>query len=594
MYVRKLLYRENLHHATGTTYDNTSTSYFLASTADNWTMSYNSMTGGNITGPAVASEVYLSNFDSFSLENQMIFEVACSGTDITDTPTTGMGMIFMADDKADSFTNAYRLRQTVTTIYIEKTGDGGTTWSTVGSASLSAGGGTTYHYRVYYSKADLDYYGLSFEFEEGNFQVFRGTSQEEVNNTSVLTCTDSSSPLTSGGYMAFYSGVSCVGTYEYMGCYRLWELDVTRVKYTHEVDEVSTAEVYLRQDPDVVIQRFDFSDRVEIWNSEETVVTNKRYLRIVFDGTVTKAPFSNRVRKIELEGILDELVQVPWHESTAQTGTIESTLQTILPEDGDPGVLATNTTTTTALHRQNIDIASQNTNRTIAGASSFIDFKKMLKEVGGFMFYHPDGRFFIRDSLVTSPSLTISSMSKDNNITKIEYLIDGSEMVNYVDGYYNGFATPNNTNDATSVSSHGVRGIPHVDMKIESSTVSGNVGANLTSEYADLRRVVVITTLQRGFDIFPGFRVDAILAGTDVGTNSLEGVPDTDTNTWTQEPCTCNKVMYDSAGLGDGNYMIFLAKNDPNSLNDPVRRHHGFRSGMVQRRNTENLYSLDV
>ena len=592
-YVRKVKCREEFHHANGDTFNNGTADFLRGSVPQQWTMTYDSTTGGSVAGPNIASEVYLTNHDNqvYGIENQMMFEIGIEASSIAHSATTGMGMIFMADAMGGTWTNCYRLRQTATTLYIEKSGDSGANWTTIGSDSIAGAPNTVTHYRVIYCPQTLDFYGISGSLVQGYFAVYSSIDRELVHDNLVLTCTDSSSPLTAGGYMGVYSGVSANIDCYYFGAYRLWELNVARVKYEHEINETSLAEVTFERNPDRIQPYWSEADVVEIWNREEDRENSYTRLRRVFHGQVEVIPVANKTAQINLVGMMDELKRQQVQAGSAYTGTIESTIQNILPEDGsNQGLMGG--TTTHYLHRLNISITSQNTNRYFQGATGDIELLKILAEDGDFMFYHPDGRFFIRKTLVDD-SLELDGTSYYNNIISINYLNDLTQVFNDVDVYYNGWsASPSSSTDATSRSAFGQRARVISDMNGLSSTIAGNVGTETLDSTKTSPRIIEIGIAQQHFNIFPGYMVSCILPGTDVGTNATAGLPDPDTGNWVAEDCTVVKVTYDSAASDTGNHKIYVVKNNQAAGTTPIIRKIG-DLGSIDK-TTRNLYAQDV
>jgi len=584
--VRKVIYRDNLHHATGTTYDNTSTSFLKASSANNWTMSYNVTTGGRITGPNVGSDAYLTNVstNSFTEPSQAIFE--CAGE--AQVIGAGMGMLFMADGDAAGFTNAYRVFLDGSSLFIQKTTNGGSSWNLIGQTSYAAVNNTVYHFRVYYSGSALSFYGKNLGFTAGRFYVWVDTDRNTINEGDYdLTATDGS-PLTSGGYMGFYQGINAIGTFDYLGCFRLWELGVEDIEYVHEMDEDSIATVKFERHPDQYQQYWVEDDKAEIWVTEANRTDSKLETRLTFFGRVERTPEFSARSRINLIGLTAELGQLNWQNGSAFTGTVEAALQDILPEDGGTEGATTSMTDCFYAHRNNISLTGNTTNRFVQGGNARTEVKKILKEEGGFTFMHPDGRFFIRNTLVNA-SQTLDTSDSDVNFVGVRQLRDATQIVNDVDVYYNGWTTPSNSNDGTSRSAYSNRGGQVVDMMSQGSTQAGNVASATTGEYAGSPTIAIVSLAQQRFDILPGHRIDAIIAGTEIGTNATGTIPDSTVGNWSAESCTCTRVEYK---MTDGIHRIVLVKNDQGSPNEPLYRSIGNKASVAD--NVVNLYSLDT
>ena len=74
--VRKIKLKEYFHYVDNQTFSSSSTSKLISSSADNWTVTYDSEDGGFITAPSSSLELFLTNVTALTVDNQ----VECSNT----------------------------------------------------------------------------------------------------------------------------------------------------------------------------------------------------------------------------------------------------------------------------------------------------------------------------------------------------------------------------------------------------------------------------------------------------------------------------------------------------------------------------------
>lgn len=606
---RKVIYKEYLHHPNGNTYNNSSTAYLCSNTADVWTVTYNSITGGYISPVANDTEMYLTNYDSFSSPGQMIFE--CAVTPIQNIDENGpaegdegVGFIFMSTQKgSDGILASYRLRMTDTYIYLERATAG--VWSELGKYSYPAVNSTKYYLRVLYAYTGLSMFGHTSNLTAGKFMVYatdvEGNYGSKLTNVSGTGTEVDGSPILAG-YMGFYIGANGLSgspdaNFHYMACYRIWDLDVTEFKYSHEISMDSKASLQRVRNPWQIRSSFwddneapySIGDRVELVVFEDDRENGIRPERIVFDGKVDKLPDFD-VSGMRLVGHTVEMAERNWQKST-QTGQITTTvLNDVLPEDG--GTTSKEPVTpdpahTYVLHRNNIDTTNAtNTNRKIQGVMANISISKLLNEIGYFYFLRPDGRFFIRGNSIDE-SQNIDSRDTTLNILGYDSCWDGEQIVNDVDGYHDSWSSPTNKNDSTSLGSYGPRGMTRVDMHQMGSTVSDNSNQEKINNYKGNKFMVKVKLLQQKFDVYPGNQVGVVLAGTKIGTVNYAQTP----GSWSPYPMTVNKCEYDSA---TGIHEIMMVEARAGSTRPFTRAWPFDRDSLGIGRDLGNLYSQDT
>jgi hypothetical protein len=255
-----------------------------------------------------------------------------------------------------------------------------------------------------------------------------------------------------------------------------------------------------------------------------------------------------------------------WFNGTTRTGTISDTIAEILNEDG--GCFSTigspSSSLTYVLHKNNVETIATNTNRNVRGVNAMNEVKSLLAEVGGFFTMFPDGRFFVKTSLI-DPSITISSLETTDNIVDVEYIYDATQIKNSYENYYTGYATPVTSIDYTSKNAYGARSGTLVDMRVQTSAVAQNVANKGKTGFKDNPRMVKVTCAQKHFNVFPGMKILVKLAGSDLGTNDY----DTDTDNWVAKAMTCVQTTYDS---DSGEHCLYLIENASGADDTPVRR----------------------
>jgi hypothetical protein len=192
-----------------------------------------------------------------------------------------------------------------------------------------------------------------------------------------------------------------------------------------------------------------------------------------------------------------------------------------------------------------------------------VAFRQLIKQAQGFYFFLPDGRFWVRKSLVTGPA-TIDTTSKYLNLLNYEVWKDGRQIVNTDEGYYDGYTTPKQEKNGTSQGLYGVRDRAHIDMLQRSSTSIGEAQVAYVNQAGRNDYIFKLDLGQSHFNYLPGMAVNVKLAGTLFGTNGGSN----DTTTWVAEKCTLFKTHYSSSTgihslsmtyngtLGDATYPV--------------------------------------
>lgn len=608
-YIRKVRLKEWFHHASGTTYDSSSTEQLIGSTADDWTETY-ALNVGKVSGPTTAVANYLTNYTPHTVDKYQVYECSFTPTAGLDESTSnsdqGVGWIFRANDKANAYTHAYRLRQNDTALYLEKTVDSGVNWTELGKYAQTAVVDTKYYYRVLFADSAMTVYGTATNLTAGKFMVYRTTTKgvygrKLVNSSGSGTEVDGS-PLTAGGYMGPFVGETDGSAVQpdmdvwNFAAYKMFEADVQGVKVKDRFSEVSKFTVAFSRNPDTLAGTwmttsdstiYDVGDRIEGIGIEDDRTNGNEVETVIFDGRVEVLPTMSR-NVIICEGWTTELANMHWQDSTALTGAVTTELATQLADDGGIiGGTAGTESKTYVLHDLNIAAIATTTERVVQASNSLITFNQLCQEINYWHSFRPDGRFLVQKDMENTQVHTISNQDDKLNFLEFFALFDGKQIINATSEYYNRWATPGSTTDATSKSDYGVRNNVHADMFIQGSTVSGQVGANIISNQKDKLRMVRLQLMQQGLDIFPGDRVDVIIAGTELGTNDYN----TNTATWVSARMTCTEKDYNSL---TGIVSIVLTRADDASDTAYHTKWPSGKNDLGFSRTNKNQYALGV
>ena len=608
-YIRKVRLKEWLHHATATTYDNSSTDQLIGRTSDDWTVTY-ALDIGKVSGPQTATANYLTNYTAHTIDKYHMYETSFTPLQGLDEDTSnsdqGVGLLFRADGRADAYASAYRLRQTDTTLYLEKTTNSGVGWTELGKYAETAVADTRYYYRVLFSDSAMSIYGTATNLTAGKFMVYRTTTVgvygRKLANTSGTGTEVDGAPLTAGGFMGPFVGETDGSAVQPdMDCwnfsaYKMFEADVRSLKIKDKMSEVSKLTVSFSRNPDTLAGTwlsstdttlYGVGDRIEVIGIEDDRANAHEVETPIFDGRVEILPSDNRT-SLGCDGWTTELGNMHWQDSTKLTGAVTTELGTQLAGDG--GIIGGTAGTETeayVLHNLNIIALATTTERVVQASNSLITFNQLCQEIDYWHSFRPDGRFLVRTDMEDTQSHSI--LNSDANLNFLEFIavFDGNQIKNVVSEYYTGWPSPGNSTDATSKSDYGVRNNVFSDMFIQNSTVAGRVGDNIVSKFKNNLRLVKIQLMQQGLNIFPGDRVDVILAGTELGTNDY----DTDTGNWSVARMTCTEKEYNSA---TGIVSLILTRAD--DANDEAF-HNSWPFGRDTAglgRTNKNQYALDV
>lgn len=607
MYTRKVRLKEYMHHTNATTYASGSTAQLIGSTADNWTVAYASNVG-KVSSPDTATANYLTNYVAHAVDNHQIYECSITPTAGIDEDTSssdqGVGFVFRASANATSFASAYRLRQTGTHLYLEKTTDSGVNWTELGQYDETAAVSTRYYYRVIYAATAMTVYGVATNLTAGKFMVYRttvpGVFGSKLTNVSGTGTEVDASPLIAGGFMGPFAGsadaspdnpeVDCW----YMGAFKMFDPDVRGVKVSDKLSETSTLSMSFSRNPDTLqgtwtsstdSSGYGIGDRIECIAIQDDPANSRSEEVTIFDGRVEVLPVMGE-KVLGAKGWTVELEDMHWREATTQTGAVTTELATLLVSDS--GIIANQAGTTTAtyvLHDLDITADAQTTERVIQASNAFVVFNQLCGEIGYWFSFRPDCRFLVKSDMENMAAHTIDATDSDHNILFFQALYDGNQIKNVVSEYYTGWAAPGSSTDATSLGNYGVRNGILTDMFVQSSTVAGNIGGNKIAGLKDNLRIVKVQMIMQGFDIFPGDRVDVILAGTELGTNDY----DADTNNWSAARMTCTEKSYNSL---DGVVHLVLTRADDASDTAYSRNWISSGDGRGAVRTQSNLYAL--
>lgn len=552
MYVRKIVHKEPFQHPNGTNFSSSSTESLISSTASNWTITNNGTALAYITSPAAGAQVYLTNYSSATPPAHAIFDlhVKASAWSTATNGTEGMGLVFCANNRADSFTTGYRLRQTNGSLFMEELASG--TWSQLGSHNTGAALNTDYYYRVLFFRTAYTLQGISLSGPTaGKFYVYRGTSYD---NMRYVTSFTDSSGLLSGGYFGIYKGSATTLTSKIMGSYGFWDLDVDYVDISHKLSEDSSATVGMARNTDQLNYRYSIGDRLEIWVPDQDQDTSVQYLRLFFDGQVEVNPVTSKKDYYSCVGNTKELSRLHWYNGTTAHGTVTGYLRGKLSDHYTQQGVNGSASLTSVLHSNGLKTSTTETSRDIRGTQMDLVFKSFCSELGYHHFFYPDGRFVISDTLLDERK-TINGSAEYSRMLEPELFYDGRQIVGQVSSYHNGWGMPVQSSNGTSNTTFGVRGLPFVDMLVNDSAVAGRINQQLLSNNNDNLAIAKLTFVSQHMDIFPGMKVGLILPGTIIGTNSGSAEVDT----WYYESMTCTEHHFDSR---KGTNIIVLVYND--------------------------------
>lgn len=586
MYVRRVIHKERFHYTNGSAFNSTSTAELVSSGAA-WTVTYDAVLGGYITSPAAGVQRYLTNYDAMSMPtSQVMFDAHVKATAWNATAqngTEGFGILFLADDVPGSMTEAYRLRNDPTVMYLERLN--GTVWSGVGTLNVNSTLNTDYYYRLYY--AMTDYYVESLpisNFQAGYLHIYRGTSYD--NMAYVGKIIDNGTYLTAGSYFGLYKGSGSTVVSNSMGCFTVWDTQVADVDVKHEMDSNSYCTFTRPRNSDELSLSYLISERVEVWVPEANISTGADLVRLYFDGKIVMNPsISSDV--YSAEGFVSELENLHWQNGTVQNGTVSGTLRSILAGNGGKRAIPTNgsLTNTYVLHGLNLNSSSDEGDRLIQGKTAVVTFKQMCTELNYSFFHFPDGRFLVSDTLLDSGQ-AFNATSRFERIEDIEVWYDGKQIVSVVNNYHNGWSTPVSNSSASIVSTYGPRTRTVVDMLQQGATQAGRVNSVILNNYGCNPEIVKISYGLQHFDILPMMKVNLTLAGIGGAiSNWDDGTP----SNWTNQAFTVQSTHYDSR---TGLHEIIYVLNDQNATDSPVSR--SYPPGFKPQYQVEHLASMDT
>lgn len=588
MFIRKVLRKEYFHYTNGTYFDSGTALYNTASTADNWTVTYNGTTGGYVTSPTAGTEMYLSNALGVTVpETQLMFEFHCKASAWNGTNTNGtegVGLAFCTDAIANAtVSTGYRLRQCADGLYVDQMTAGN--WTNLININATAALNTDYYYRIIFFAHSIYLHGAKIgNGTAGSMYIYRGTTYDSLDYKG----TTAGSPVYVTGNHGPYKGSATTATFKNFGVYGMYNLDIDYCVVEHKLDEDSRLTFALTRNPDQIRKLYSVNDRVETWLPETDLENAKDLLRLYFDGKIEGNPNDNKEYFTAI-GHTRELARLPWYNGTLQNGTVSGLIRSKLGTFGGTTniPLVSSTDRAFVLHGLNVNGTSLETSRYIQGKDVYTTMKQLMSEVDYFSFYYPDGRFIVSDKLLDE-SIVIDTTSQYLMAEEPEVYYDGTQMINLASNYYNGYTTPLNGSDSTSVQAYGPRGGSVVDMHVNSTVQAGRVNTNIIANNCGNPEIVRLRLLQSYFNVLPGKKIGVKLAGTALGTNDY----DIHTENWTTYFMTCTETRYDSR---DGIHEIVLVVNDQNGSDTAVTRDLPIRrTGQASMTMLKHLASMDT
>ena len=567
MAIRKVLHRDYFHYTNGSTFNQISTASLISNGTEDWTVTYDGVTGGFITSPAGGSEEVLTNYEPVTHPATQVMwdcHINCSAWTTEVSGDNGAGLAFMLNGNAGTFTEGYRLRQANDGIYVDQYN--GSTWVNVESFSTTADLDTDYYFRIAYAVAAYKIQDIITipNFAKGYIHVWRGTSQDVM--TYIGKAIIVNGTLTSGPFFGLVKGSGTTFTSKGMGMYRFWDVDTDYEDVTHQMDEDSTLTFAFTRNSDKIVQNYSVSDRVEVWCHESDIENSVERLRLYFDGKIQTAPSVDKSYYQAL-GFSVELADMHWNGSTV-TGATTTALKGILNGHAGLKQVTSSTTSTYVLHNLNVKPSALETNRTVYGKNANIPFKQMMTELGYFFMYLPDGRFIVSDTLI-DPSITLNGTSQYLRISDMEFWYDGKQVATQMNDYFDGWTSgPGTAANGTLAGTLGTKARTIVDMHVLDSTRAGYVTGNLKRNYGRNPEIIKLDLIMQHFDIFPGQKIGVALAGIGSAiSNWDDGTP----ANWNTIYMTCTSTHWDSR---TGIHEIVLCMNDQDSADSAVQREY--------------------